>query len=368
VIPFDLAGGWILLGARVNRDSATLILNTGGSGVQLDPGFAQQVGAKPDLEPVDAADTARTYRRALVDTIRVNDGVELRNYRAWLISTRRLSEADGRLVHGMLGDDILGRLTVEIDYNERFVRLYDPNHYSYAGPGVILPLLPGHYAPVVRGLVIANGQPPVEARLLLQTGTAHSCFLFQTAFVTHHNLAEMIAPTIEGPFLSSPRGPVNVTIGRLREVRLGALTIDSPTVALHRDSQFVANTEYDGVIGNRVFHGTRLILDYARHRAIIEPGARLGQDCGFDQSGLVLRAHAPSFRTFNVDYVVPHSPAGDAGVRRGDELVSVDGRATVDLDLEDLRQALSAEGAVRELRVARGADTILVTLKLRPLF
>jgi hypothetical protein len=48
--------------------------------------------------------------------------------------------------------------------------------------------------------------------------------------------------------------------------------------------------------------------------------------------------------------------------------VSVDGRPAGELDLEDIRQALTMDGAVRRLRLVRGADTTQAILTLRRLF
>jgi hypothetical protein len=46
----------------------------------------------------------------------------------------------------------------------------------------------------------------------------------------------------------------------------------------------------------------------------------------------------------------------------------MDGRSVGELDLEDVRQALRMDAAVRHLRLVRGPDTTLVSLMLRRLF
>ncbi|HEX9282214.1 MAG TPA: PDZ domain-containing protein, partial [Gemmatimonadales bacterium] len=68
-----------------------------------------------------------------------------------------------------------------------------------------------------------------------------------------------------------------------------------------------------------------------------------------------------------VDYIVPRSPSADARIQVGDELLLIDGRAVAAGALSDARKALRVDGAVRQLVLRRGADTIRVALKLRRL-
>ena len=145
--------------------------------------------------------------------------------------------------------------------------------------------------------------------------------------------------------------------------------VDSVPTGLGRERRsFLASKRIDGVAGSTLFHGGRLILDYARHRAIVDPGAGVGRDCKYEQSGLILTARGADYRNFTVDYVVPHSPAADAGIQARDQILAIDGRPTVELMLPEIRRALAVDGAARQLRLLRGADTVSVTVNLRRLF
>jgi len=48
--------------------------------------------------------------------------------------------------------------------------------------------------------------------------------------------------------------------------------------------------------------------------------------------------------------------------------LAIDGRPSADLDLPEIRRALSVDGASREVRLLRGADTVVSKVTLRPLF
>ena len=116
-----------------------------------------------------------------------------------------------------------------------------------------------------------------------------------------------------------------------------------------------------------MFEGSRLIVEYARRRIIVEPHASVGGRCDYDMSGLRLTAQGPDLRHIMVDYVVPRSPAADAGIRVGDELLVIDGRAVADAALSEVRRVLRVNRALRRLVLKRDADTLRVTLRLRRL-
>jgi len=356
VFPFDAYGGAIYVPAVINGDSAWLMLDTGLSRTGLDPAWAKNVGIVPE----SAAATA------VVDTIRLGE-LALVHYRVALYPLIGLSEASGRPQVGLLGHDVLQHYAVEIDYRQRRVRLFDPLAYRYTGGGATVPFSADADLPLLRAQLEVRGRRPIPARLLLDTGASGLCLILTTPFAERHGLGS-VAPAIEAPIGTGLVGDLHGTIVRLRELRLGGVKIPSPTTGLGGEYKgFLARTDIDGVIGNSVFEGSRLIVDYVGRRAIVEPGPGDGSRCDFDMSGLRLAARGPGLAHIVVDYVIPGSPSAEAGLAVGDELLLIDGRGVAEGNLSDARKALRADGAVHRLVVRRDADTIRVALKLRRL-
>jgi hypothetical protein len=365
VLPFDPDGGAIYVPAVVNGDSAWLMLDTGLPHTGLDGDWARAIGIVPSPAP-EAGAAAGAPVSALLDSLRLGE-IALRPYPVALYPLRAVSEASGRRQRGLVGDDVLERFTVEIDYQRRQVRLFDPAGYHYAGRGTVVPFTPDADLPLLSGSVKVRGQNAIPARLLLDTGASGLCLILTTPFVAQHGLSR-VSPAIEGPIGTGLTGELHGRIARLQEVRVGRMRVRFPTTGLGGEHKgFLARTDIDGVIANAVFEGSRVIVDYARRRVIVESPARSGSPCDYDMSGLRLAARGPDLRQVIVDYVVPHSPGADAGIAVGDELLRIDDRRVADAILNDVREALRTAGAVPQLLLRRGGDTIRVAVRLRRL-
>ena len=364
VVPFDAYGGAIYVPAVINGDSAWLMLDTGLSRTGLDREWARTVGIVPG--PTPAPPVAAAASTAVVDTMRLGE-LTLVHHPVVLYPLNGLSEASGRLQVGLVGHDVLQHYTVVIDYRQRRVQLFDPARYRYNGPGTTVRFTADADLPLLRAHVKARGGRPIPARLLLDTGASGLCLIVTTPFVEQHGLNQ-VTPAIEAPIGTGLVGELHGTIVRLQELRLGGVKVPSPTTGLGGEYKgFLARTDIDGVVGNSVFEGSLLIVDYAGHRAIVEPRPGDNSPCDFDMSGLRLAARGPGLRHIVVDYVIPRSPSAEAGIAVGDELLLIDGRGVAEGDLSDARKALRSAGAVRQLVLRRDADTIRVALKLRRL-
>ena len=115
------------------------------------------------------------------------------------------------------------------------------------------------------------------------------------------------------------------------------------------------------------FWERKLYLDYGHQQVIFEPNKAFRQPFEFDSSGLVLTAEGDDLRSFRVLRVIEGSPALEAGLREGDELVALDGRSTSSLTLETLRASLIAPGKSRQLEVRRDGQTTRTRVMLRRL-
>src|SRR5712692_4345984 len=354
-IPFEFVGNHIYLRGRVNdSDLLWFLLDTGAAASYLDVQRAKSLGLMGQGNSVKSVSISFP-------------GVRLLNQN-FSIRSLGFSAYDGHTIDGMLGYDCINRLVVEIDYASRTVNLYEPQNYKYSGSGEIIPLImleddSGGKVPLVRVRIMQLGRAPIKGRLIADLAL-RPAITFNTPFVEANKLLQPPQKTIQavlgaGAMLRESRQP----IGRLPNIQLGRFTIQSPVAIFFQDKQGVlASPEFDGVIGSEILRRFKVIFDYSRQRMILEPNRYFSESYEHDMSGMLLVVEGKGFR---VKQVINHSAATAAGLREGDLITTVNGRA--DLTLEQLRLMFMREGRSYLFSIKRGEQQIQRKIKMRRL-
>src|SRR5262249_25108272 len=163
-------------------------------------------------------------------------------------------------------------------------------------------------------------------------------------------------------------GQTESRTGRLAGLDLGSLRLSQPLVSIAQTGP--AHFAVEGAAGNiggSILKKFRCTFDYARKEMILDPVSDLADPVPFDASGLVLITSGAAFDTITVSRVIPQSPAEEAGLQVGDQLLSVDGKPVTDLGVVRLRERLRQAGSSVTLAVSRGTRTWTVPLQLRQL-
>jgi hypothetical protein len=366
VVPFELRGDYVLLRAVVNGQTGLLILDTGSGVSTLDPGFARAAAIEWNGPRVPVAGTRDTTTQlGTARTLRVGAAELTRP----LIAALDLTPVQARLgydVQGTLGYELFAQYVVAIDYDARTLTLSDPAAFEYSGNGIVLPMTLDHRIPVVDALITTRTKGVLNARLHLDLGSSTYALRLASRFVTEHDLEHDTA-TATGPVGAGVGGMVIGSLLRLPRLALGGLVIERPSTALSHNVGGVlgAAAAVDGTVGAPVFRRSRLILDYAHSRAIIEPRGRFDLPDPADASGLSLIMDPPPARVLRVAYVIPESAGAVAGVRVGDELVRIDDSPVASLTIVQAKALFQASGLTRKLTLHRGEETLTVSLALR---
>jgi len=231
---------------------------------------------------------------------------------------------------GLVGHDVLQHYTVEIDYGQRRVRLFDPARYRYKGTGATVRFTPDADLPLLRAHVKVRAAAPSRPGCcsIGRVGPVPDC---------HHSLHEQhglnqVTPAIEAPIGTGLVGELHGTIVRLQELRLGGIKVPSLPPDWGRVQGFSSANRHRWrrrQLGVRGIASDRRLCRPPRHRGA---PTRRNSPCDFDMSGLRLAARGPGLRQIVVDYVIPQSPSAEAGIAVGDELLLIDGRGVAEGD------------------------------------
>lgn len=366
VVPFDLVSNLLLIQTSVN-DSAPLwfIFDTGASHTVIDAkrAAALQLRARGRTTGEGPAGTAEAAR--LEPTrLRLGD-MEVTGLVTYALDLDFLGAPIGRAVSGGVGNDVIGRFVVEIDYAARTLNFVELRGFRYAGRGAPVPVtIEGDGNVFARAAVSFAGRRPLARKFEIDTGSTGSVSL-NAPFVRRHNLERAVGDS-RVTRMGGVGGTAEALVARTRAVRLGGHELRGATARLSRATRgSFAATRADGLLGGEIFRRFKMTVDLARRRVYLEPGAAFDEPFEEDMSGIELLGDGPDFGTYLIDDVEAGSAAAAAGVEGGDVLTAIDGRAAFDYTLDEIRRLFRRHGREYALELRRGERTVRVTLKLR---
>ncbi|HEY6866014.1 MAG TPA: aspartyl protease family protein [Candidatus Eisenbacteria bacterium] len=283
-----------------------------------------------------------------------------------VFSLAHVAPFEGRRLDGLLGEDFLRRHVVEIDYQARRLRIIDPAGYAPRPSATVVPIELDTGLAVASGAITPAGGKSIPCRFVIDTGVRTTVVMFHP-FAARHGFLDpgrrMLTATVGGGAGGETRGD----IGRLDSLRIGSFSFARPTAIFSRDTVGVfAGGDPDGIVGGELLRRCRVTFDYPHERLVLEPYPGPKAAFEYDMSGTFLVGEGPDYSRIRIFSVAEKTPAADAGLRRDDEIVSIDGRPAADLGLEGARELFRKPARYR-LEITRGGTRIKVELATRRL-
>ena len=364
-VPVEMNGNSLFLQARVNgSEPRWFILDTGAGVTLLNTTTVRSLGLTVGKSGTVNGAGGQAQSAAVKGVTIDVGGALVKDVDAATLPLTQFENAGGRVVDGILGVEFFKRYVVEIDYEARQLTVYEPNGYRYAGRGESLPLSFKHNHPHVRAQLTLRGRPPLEGDFVIDAGSALPVILLPS-FIEKNRLRESL-PTTFTAYGRGVGGEVPLPVGRAESIRFGGFTLAQPVTAFPASGTF-GGEGIAGNIGTAVLRRFRVVFDYSRERVHLEPAKNYDDPFEFDMSGLGLTSEGPTFTVLKVARVLPGTPAAEAGLRQGDEIVSVGGRPAAEFKLLALREMLRQPDRRYDLQVRRGAETVSVELRTRRL-
>ena len=348
-IPFETAGrSTILVPIRINGSAPfRFVLDSGASLTVIDQARAKDLHLDfGDAVEGHGAGKGTFAYRVVATPVRLSVGVAEFGCEklAALDLTNQLAIL-GRPIDGILGYDVFQRYAVEIDYEARVVRLFEPGSLAAAQAGVALPLTITKRLPYVTADLKVKGQPLAKKTLLVDTGSEDA-------------VDDDVVLSSKGPKREVTGGvglgqEYKVTFGRIASARLGPYELKNvPSVA-------------PGVplIGSSVLRHFRLTFDYRHGKFYLarEPVNTLDFSDSSPGSGLDLREGKSGL---DVHDVIAKSPAEAAGLHAGDAILTIDGTPAADFGVVRAQQLLDRPGTAYLLVVTLSGSRREVTLRI----
>jgi len=318
--PFkQFSGGVMVVQARFDNvpDTLNFILDTGSGGISLDSMTCEEFKI-----PVVASDTTITGIAGVRKVAFTFDkklhlpGLTVDHLNYHVIDYSVLTSVYGEKVDGIIGYSFFSRYIVGIDFDSSYISVYSPGNFNYPSEGAIL-------HPVLTALPIQwiniKDKAKMGFNFYLDTG-AGLCFLMSEQFAKD----SAILLSKRKPVVTQAEGmggKLQMRLTLIRELKIGPYRFHQVPTYLYTDNYNVTSYPYTGgLVGNDLLRRFNMVFNYPRREIHLVPNSHFYESFDYAYTGLGI--YYIDGKIIAED-VIAGSPAAKAGLKPGDELISV---------------------------------------------
>lgn len=275
------------------------------------------------------------------------DYLELRNYL-------------GTDVHGILGYELFSRFIIEIDYQKKLLTLMTPDRFHKRRKFQTLPMVIEDTKPYIVLPLILHDGTSIEAKLLMDSGASHGLMLETTSDprikVPEHTVSSLLGRGLGGE--------IHGKVGRIKSLTIGTNTLENvvanfPDPNSYIDSIKVGNIFRNGAIGGEIMSRFTIIFNFPKERVYMKKNSAFKNTFYYNLSGITVKAKGSALNIFEVTEVRDKSASQRGGILPGDEILSVNGIAAKNLDLNSVNGFFNSKPGRRiKLEISRKGEKL----------
>lgn len=275
-----------------------------------------------------------------------------------------LSSYLGVKIYGILGYYFFNSFVVKINYETSRLTFYAPDS-TLKKKGTKIPVQILNGKPYMYAEINSPTLPDTKVRLLVDNGSSHPLMLEAL------NNAPFPLPPVRIPANLGVgiNGEIRGAMGRVTKLKIEDFIFDNVLAGFpYYDAKrnIIEGNSRNGTIGGDVLKHFLVTFDYQNDALYLKKTRSFKKKFEHDMSGMELYAKQDKFNSFYIGRVEPGSSAEEAGLKTGDEIVSINFRDVESYSLNDLTE-LFREGDGRQLiaQVLRNGEHLIVVITLR---
>lgn len=272
-------------------------------------------------------------------------------------------------IHGILGADFFRRFIVEINYRKEVITLHDPEQYK--GPKskfTAFPVEINRNKPYIYADALLNQEDPTRVKLLMDTGASLPLMLYTTT----HEFLKVPSTAINTNIGMGLGGSIEGYVGRVEKFILEPFELGN-VITSFQELDMIIDSSYlngrNGILGNQILKRFNVVLDYFGSKLYLKPNRKFSKKFKYDKSGLIIITGGQNLTEYQIIKVVEGSPAGEAGLKKGDIIKSING---LPADVRGLANIIAfmkkKSGKKVKITVLREEEKMKFTFRLRDLF
>ncbi len=353
IVPFETQNDFIIVELLLQGTlPLKFIFDTGAeSTIITKKEIAQALGFKYDKRfQILGADLSQTMyaNRAKNASISL-DGMDVSHQTILVLEEDyfNFEEFLGLSIHGVMGMDFFRNYVIEINYRRELLtftpkELFKPPNKKFEK----IPLKISRNKPYLNTKLRISQDTILDLVFLIDTGASVSALIHNN---THPDL-EIPDKTIQGNLGIGLGGAIEGYIGVIPSFGFGTFQFDDFIVNYMEMSEHqTANKriKYNGLIGNVLLSRFHMIIDFPNHVLYLKPTKKYNKEFDFDKSGLTVIAAGRNLDHYYAQKPVKDSPTEKIDIRRGDEIIKLNGWSWRLLNLNKIYSILSKKEGKR---------------------
>ncbi len=357
-IPFQLHSNLIIVPIKINdSDTLRFILDTGVSTtIVTDPLILRKQTLKftRSVKLSGAGEgKALEAKVAIGNTIKMGEmRANLQNIVILNEDILHLSEFVGVPIHGIFGYEVFNNFVVTIDFKLREIMLIKPEKYKYKRrKGEKYDITIEDTKPYANMLALVDNGKEMPIKVLIDTGAGHALSLENTK----DNAIQLPEKLIRAQLGRGLNGVINGSLGRVEQIRFGKFILNN-VITSYPDSasigiKLLGKPQRQGNIGCELLRRFKVTFNYPQKYIVLKPVKKiLKETFEHDMSGVELRAQSDNLRKYYIENVILDSPAWDAGLREGDEVIFINNEPAGEMSISEIYKLLQ-KGEGKEVSV-----------------
>jgi hypothetical protein len=260
---------------------------------------------------------------------------------------------------GVIGLMLLGKYVVELDHASPAVRLHNAEKFRYSGPGQAIPFTIENQNPYVTVSLTLRSGDEIRGHFVIDTGAAGSIAYLAKSFADRIRLLARV--------VKSAPDSLGLTACRIERLSLGPFSVERPIIDQFAAMGFGGSAEPSGMLGIDFLRRFKIFMDWGRKQITLEPNRYYREPSRFDASGIRVYRLAGEHQAVQIFQVLPGTPAAEAGLREGDNLIALDDVPVERMSPGMVHETLREDGREITLLVQRQTEVFTLKLRLRKL-